>query len=496
MGSLPSDGNTVTIGSLVYTFKDTINNSNPREVLIGATVADCIDYLEHCVNDDGTGEGTSYSSATTAHPDVTAAAVSGDDTKIAIAAQTVGISGNGIATTGTLSWTAGSTEYGGSGLTCPATPSGLAFKVYIFVTADTGKCWIEVVGVADAFGASSNFGYVKTSASKTFRMITHKYGFWIGIDGGADGDGNAFQCGTVRLYSTMEPNKITSATNEATKSVSAISNTTPVELTISSHGWSTGDKIYLENSDVPALDGYWTATVVDPDTVSLDGSTASGAGSSGDAGRQIQITFESDHEMTTGESVWITGAAGNTAINGAHTVTVIGAATAWLDNSKPNGDYAPDPGDEALAANPTQVSECYWMNHCQFSLTGEDCSFRGRFNTYGTSATQGKFQQRINQHLVSRSGGSNHPGHALIATRDVSYHYANDVSIIYRPLLSLDQSDLGSSHEWVGELWDCVLVNRNHTQDLKTSFEGYNWQQWSTHVDGYNNSLFLCYGET
>ncbi len=71
------DGDTVTIGSRTYTFKDTINNANPREILNstsgdpGKDLDTPIRRLVDAIN-GGFGSGTRYSSATTANPDVTA----------------------------------------------------------------------------------------------------------------------------------------------------------------------------------------------------------------------------------------------------------------------------------------------------------------------------------------------------------------------------------------------------------------------------------------
>ena len=57
-----------------------------------------------------------------------------------------------------------------------------------------------------------------------------------------------------------------------------------IKLTIAPHEFSTGDKVYVRNvGGVTAANGYWTATVVDGTHIDLQGSTFSGAYSSGGA---------------------------------------------------------------------------------------------------------------------------------------------------------------------------------------------------------------------
>ncbi len=71
------DGDTVTIGSRTYTFKDVITDANPYEILNstsgdpGKDLDTPIRRLVDAIN-GGFGSGTRYSSATTANPDVTA----------------------------------------------------------------------------------------------------------------------------------------------------------------------------------------------------------------------------------------------------------------------------------------------------------------------------------------------------------------------------------------------------------------------------------------
>lgn len=102
----PTDGDTITVGSITYTFKDTLNNdgAHPNQILIAATsVPDdtCIN-IEKAINDSGTEE-THYSKSTTANPDVIATA---DDNIVDLTtegsvndATLLGVAGNAVVTT-------------------------------------------------------------------------------------------------------------------------------------------------------------------------------------------------------------------------------------------------------------------------------------------------------------------------------------------------------------------------------------------------------------
>jgi hypothetical protein len=102
----PSNGDTVTIGSVTYTFKTALTTSPaavPYEVLIGVSAAVALDNLKSAINATA-GAGTTYGTGTTAHPDVTA--TTNTDTTQVVEAKTPGIIAD-IATTETsshLSW--------------------------------------------------------------------------------------------------------------------------------------------------------------------------------------------------------------------------------------------------------------------------------------------------------------------------------------------------------------------------------------------------------
>lgn len=98
----PSNNDTVTIGTRVYTFKTTLTGA-ADEVLIGASAAVALDNLKSAINDTGT-RGTHYGLGTTANEQVIAG--TNTATTQVIDARYASL-GNTIATTETsthLSW--------------------------------------------------------------------------------------------------------------------------------------------------------------------------------------------------------------------------------------------------------------------------------------------------------------------------------------------------------------------------------------------------------
>lgn len=129
------DGDIVTIGDTEYTFKTALSAGPtvPYEILIGALATNSLDNLIAAINGSA-GEGTTYSTDTEAHPDVTAAAGGGDT--MDVTASEAGENGNSIVTTtdvGSASWTAG-TLTGGAGKSL--TDFGLVPGEFVFVGGD------------------------------------------------------------------------------------------------------------------------------------------------------------------------------------------------------------------------------------------------------------------------------------------------------------------------------------------------------------------------
>ena len=92
-GGNAGNGETVTIGTKVYTFQTTLTNVDGN-VFIGATASDSLDNLIAAIN-LGAGAGTLYATLMTANTDVVAAAGAGDT--MDVEALVGGTAGNAIA---------------------------------------------------------------------------------------------------------------------------------------------------------------------------------------------------------------------------------------------------------------------------------------------------------------------------------------------------------------------------------------------------------------
>lgn len=104
-GTRVSDGEKVTIGTTVYTFKTALTNpAVAYEVLIGANTGAQATNLVAAIMGTA-GAGTTYGTGTVAHTLVSAAVADTDD--VALTAKTKGVAGNAIATSDDsdqLSW--------------------------------------------------------------------------------------------------------------------------------------------------------------------------------------------------------------------------------------------------------------------------------------------------------------------------------------------------------------------------------------------------------
>lgn len=102
----PVDGETITIGTRVYTYKGTLGVT-ADQILIGASVLETVDNTVAAINRSGS-TGTQYTAATVVNAQVTADAATTSSVKIT--AKTAGTAANTIATTDTVadaSWGAG-----------------------------------------------------------------------------------------------------------------------------------------------------------------------------------------------------------------------------------------------------------------------------------------------------------------------------------------------------------------------------------------------------
>ena len=148
-GTAPADGDKVTIGTKVYTFKTALSTEPAveGEVLIGASAAAALDNLKSAVNHEGTA-GTDYTCAA-AHPDVEA--TDNTDTTQKFVARVKGTAGNAIAVAETsdhLTWGSEVTAFSGGvdgtvgtkyDIKLSADGKTLYFAIANGTVADTGK---------------------------------------------------------------------------------------------------------------------------------------------------------------------------------------------------------------------------------------------------------------------------------------------------------------------------------------------------------------------
>lgn len=92
-GTTVADGNTITIGGQVYTWKTTLTGA-ANEVLIGANAAANLSNLKAAINDSGTA-GTNYGTGTVANASVTGGTLT--STTLLITAKDLTVSGRAIA---------------------------------------------------------------------------------------------------------------------------------------------------------------------------------------------------------------------------------------------------------------------------------------------------------------------------------------------------------------------------------------------------------------
>jgi len=148
-----SDGDTVTIGSKVYTFQSVLTNVDGH-VAIGGSYSASLTNLFHAINHSGGVPGTDYALATVANSQVTATNPSAST--VVITAINFGTAGNSIATTETsshLSW-GGSVMSGGTNLpgTLSVAAQSLIGTIHDAAGANPASSLVISSGVASAAG--------------------------------------------------------------------------------------------------------------------------------------------------------------------------------------------------------------------------------------------------------------------------------------------------------------------------------------------------------
>tara|TARA_R110000772_G_scaffold153261_1_gene264246 strand:+ start:15922 stop:18228 length:2307 start_codon:yes stop_codon:yes gene_type:complete len=180
-----SDGDTVTIGSKVYTLQTTLTNVDGN-VLIGATQGDTVDNLAAATTLLGT-PGTDYAAAMTAQGDVKG---SNDGDNLVIDALVAGAAGNLIATTetsATASW-AGAVLSGGvaggyaQSMTAQGDVTGVNTADDLVITAITGGTAANSIATTETTAAASwGAATLEGGTDETYLIATPGFlkGQWI-----------------------------------------------------------------------------------------------------------------------------------------------------------------------------------------------------------------------------------------------------------------------------------------------------------------------------
>jgi hypothetical protein len=96
-GTVVSNGDTVTIGTKVYTFQTTLTNVDGNVHIVSANASATLTNLFHAINNSGGVSGTDYAAATVANTQVVATNPTG--TTVVLTAKLSGTAANSIATT-------------------------------------------------------------------------------------------------------------------------------------------------------------------------------------------------------------------------------------------------------------------------------------------------------------------------------------------------------------------------------------------------------------
>lgn len=194
--SNPFGGQTVQTGALIYTFQGTIVNSIPRQVKIGATLADSLRNLVSAINHDPAGQGTLWSTITPYNPQVTAA-FNGTDT-VTLSYKYGGAQGSGTPTTYGPLLGGGYKVRGISPQTNLA--STLTAKSYIYdkqqVDAFSNKFSSLKMSSADE-SLSSAEKLLNVQASRRYKVVANRCQFFCYVAGTAADQNGSVICGGV-----------------------------------------------------------------------------------------------------------------------------------------------------------------------------------------------------------------------------------------------------------------------------------------------------------
>jgi hypothetical protein len=262
MTGQPGDTQTLTLDGVVFTAKNTPSGAN--DFAIGATFQDTADNIETIVNAN--------------HPDVTAS--HNGSGVITFTYGTTGSEGFAKAASETMNnatLSAAVFSGGSSTLVCAATPDRLQMKLRIYSGASTSDLYFEPSAMDGVAKLMANPGYLTVATGRELTICANAHQCFIWLETDISSTMGQIACGVPYLRGAQKPLLITGAADNGSGEI---------RLTRAGHGLTTGETLNVADLiiDGQNISGTFTATVIDADTVDLDGSTYPGGSWSADTG--------------------------------------------------------------------------------------------------------------------------------------------------------------------------------------------------------------------
>lgn len=422
VSSLPTNGQTMTVGGVTYTFQTSLNNAVANNITIQATNALMAQVIADAIL-AVTGGGTEWSTPTVANPICTATNASNVITFSSIA---VGFGAGTSFTFATSSGAWGSfTSQGRSYvLTSATTPQGLAANLYVVDTRQNQSSLTVWWGSSDGVlqsgnyvpgsnqGAGGYFGSITITGGRTLQILA-----------------NAFQFFT----------------------------------------WLTGDNS-TQGCQVGMCIPYLRA-----------GQTATAIGNVSNSSGLIEITTSTAHGLTTGMNVSLWGIGGSTLANGTWVVTVIDSTHFTLNGSTFSGSYTSGGlvGGSGGAGNASGISRCFfgWMDWTDNGGGGHTITWRNQPGTL-----QGFYCINEFNYGMNTGGGGGEVGRLLFPRPDVqnvaetTYQNWGGFSNSSEALFGWPGTAINAAFRAVGELWGALVVTDTIPMDATNiGYLGHNW---------------------
>jgi hypothetical protein len=278
VNAVPANGDTITVGSITYTFVSGANFNNAKRNQINlenATVDLIVTRIFEIVNAGLTGAGTDYSSATILpNPQFTAQFRDFANT-LEFIATSLGTQTPNLSVTGTSMGFQQITSGGGTGggggsqlMTTAQTPQGLAGGIfmdgqsgYVRIRMGTAAAGAMSAGTLDLDRAPGVFSIATGNRVQEFCGCAHQFFTWVRGDSNSPGCVVAGGVPYIRPYHTAT-------------FIRAVFPGTPITVqTTTPHGFVNGQQVFI--SDVlgtSAANGVWSVTVLNAYSFTLNGS--------------------------------------------------------------------------------------------------------------------------------------------------------------------------------------------------------------------------------